>query len=68
MFQNDFVVDQLRYTGMLETTRIRREGYSHRPYFYDFVRTYAALSWLDSSVMPDRQGCEAILKRCGIEG
>lgn len=30
--------------GMLETTRIRKEGYSHRPTFADFVNRWAMIS------------------------
>ena len=36
-FVDDMTTKQLRYTGMLETTRIRKEGYSHRPTFADFL-------------------------------
>jgi myosin-3 len=67
-FSDDFVTRQLRYTGMLETTRIRREGYSHRPFYSDFVRQYIALAWTDPSVDFDRRGCEVILKNAKIEG
>lgn len=36
-FQDELVTKQLRYTGMLETTRIRKEGYAYRPTFADFL-------------------------------
>lgn len=36
-FDIEKVKVQLRYTGVLETTRIRREGYSHRIPFADFI-------------------------------
>uniref|UniRef100_A0AAR2IU06 Myosin motor domain-containing protein n=1 Tax=Pygocentrus nattereri TaxID=42514 RepID=A0AAR2IU06_PYGNA len=32
------VMDQLRYNGLLETIRIRREGFSWRPFFKEFVQ------------------------------
>ncbi len=36
-FVDSFVEIQLNYTGMLETTRIRREGYAVRPKFEEFI-------------------------------
>lgn len=32
------ISQQLRYTGVLETVRIRKQGYSHRLTFADFLR------------------------------
>ena len=34
-----------RYTGMLEAVRVRREGYSYRPFFSDFVTSYRAVAY-----------------------
>ena len=39
-FDDDLVTKQLRYCGMLETTRIRREGYAYRPTFGDFLARF----------------------------
>ena len=36
-FDEKFVLTQLRYCGVLETTRIRKEGYSLRPTFEEFI-------------------------------
>ena len=36
-FTQERVVVQLRYTGVLETVNIRRQGYSHRIPFEEFV-------------------------------
>ncbi|KAG7260049.1 hypothetical protein CRUP_007741, partial [Coryphaenoides rupestris] len=36
-FDREKVLVQLRYTGVLETAKIRRQGYSHRILFADFV-------------------------------
>ena len=36
-FDSDFVMKQLRYTGVMETIRIRRHGYPTRLSFADFV-------------------------------
>lgn len=44
LFDEIFVRAQLRYCGMLETTRIRKEGYSVRLLFEDFIQKYGLLS------------------------
>ena len=36
-FDSDLVLNQLRYSGMLETVRIRRAGYPVRRLFSDFL-------------------------------
>ena len=38
-----YVTAQLKYTGVLETIRIRREGFAVRLTFGDFLRRYAIL-------------------------
>ena len=45
-FDDDLVTKQLRYCGMLETTRIRKEGYAYRPTFADFLARYGNESCL----------------------
>lgn len=42
-FDRDLVVRQLRYTGMLETVRIRTLGYQWRFEFEEFVKRYSLL-------------------------
>ncbi|XP_052457119.1 unconventional myosin-IXAa isoform X1 [Carassius gibelio] len=42
-FNDGLVLRQLRYTGMLETVRIRRSGYSIKYTFKDFVRHFHVL-------------------------
>ena len=45
-FDQEKVVVQLRYTGVLETAKIRRQGYSHRIVFANFVTRLASqLLW-----------------------
>ncbi|KAL0157357.1 hypothetical protein M9458_048603, partial [Cirrhinus mrigala] len=36
-FDREKVLIQLRYTGILETAKIRRQGYSHRILFNNFI-------------------------------
>ena len=40
MFDRELCVRQLRYSGMMETIRIRRAGYPIRHKFADFVDRY----------------------------
>ena len=39
-YDKDKVLLQLRCTGILETARIRRLGYSHRILFANFIKRY----------------------------
>ncbi|XP_072050806.1 LOW QUALITY PROTEIN: myosin-IIIb-like [Amphiura filiformis] len=63
-FEDKYVNAQLRYTGMLETTRIRRMGYALRPKFSDFVNRYRLLA--RKKISENGKGCEEILKGCGL--
>uniref|UniRef100_A0AAF5RX01 Uncharacterized protein n=1 Tax=Wuchereria bancrofti TaxID=6293 RepID=A0AAF5RX01_WUCBA len=42
-FDDNIILRQLRYTGMLETVRIRRAGYSVRIEYKDFIKQYRIL-------------------------
>lgn len=65
-FNEKFVLLQLRYCGILETIRIRREGYSIRPTFQEFVDKYRYLS-PDSMTKPDRFTCSRILEYSNLK-
>ena len=41
LFDREKVQVQLRYTGVLETTKIRRQGFSHRIPFSEFLKRYS---------------------------
>lgn len=43
-FDREKVLVQLRYTGVLETAKIRRQGYSHRIVFANFIKRSAGSS------------------------
>ena len=68
-YQTDFVLTQLRYTGVLETTRIRREGYSVRPLFAEFIQRYRLLAFgLKEAVPSTAVSCKRILQSAKTEG
>ncbi|XP_070543651.1 myosin-IIIb-like isoform X2 [Ptychodera flava] len=66
LFEDHFVLLQLRYCGMLETTRIRKQGYAIRQLFSDFVEKYKILA-LKSKLSSDKNGCVQILKATGLQ-
>ncbi|EDQ85639.1 uncharacterized protein MONBRDRAFT_34161 [Monosiga brevicollis MX1] len=55
-FDPSYVMAQLKYTGMLETTRIRREGYSFRPSFEEFLerRTKVFLKYFQAEALDEK--------------
>ncbi|XP_041374247.1 myosin-IIIb-like [Gigantopelta aegis] len=67
-FDSEKVTTQLRYTGVLETTRIRRQGYSNRILFADFIKRYHVLGyqWTEK-IEVSRENCQKLLERIGLE-
>ncbi|XP_015244156.1 PREDICTED: myosin-IIIb isoform X2 [Cyprinodon variegatus] len=68
-FCKERVMVQLRYTGILETANIRRQGYSHRIQFEDFVNRYYYLAFR-AHQLPEtsRENVIAILERAKLQG
>ncbi|XP_069791758.1 myosin-IIIb-like isoform X5 [Narcine bancroftii] len=67
-FFEERVLVQLRYTGILETIRIRAQGYSHRILFEDFVKRYYYLAFRAHQSPPlDCASCTAILQRARLD-
>eukprot|EP00043_Microstomoeca_roanoka_P016108 m.163473 g.163473 ORF g.163473 m.163473 type:complete len:1510 (+) comp16391_c3_seq1:229-4758(+) len=67
IFENRYVTLQLRYTGVLDTIRIRREGYAWRPKFADFVKHFSVLAFAwNACPPPTSNSCLAILSKAGI--
>ncbi|XP_066448429.1 unconventional myosin-IXa isoform X2 [Eleutherodactylus coqui] len=62
-FNDSLVLRQLRYTGMLETVRIRQSGYSCKVPFQDFVTQFLVL--LPKHVTPTRQSIQEFFWRMG---
>ncbi|OCT63578.1 hypothetical protein XELAEV_18044673mg [Xenopus laevis] len=67
-FCRERVLMQLRYTGILETVNIRRQGYSHRILFEDFLKRYYYLAFKAHENPPaTRETCTAILEKAKLE-
>ncbi|VVC25717.1 Protein kinase, ATP binding site,Protein kinase domain,Serine/threonine-protein kinase, active site,Myosin [Cinara cedri] len=63
------VVAQLRCSGVMETIRIRRNGYSHRLLFKEFINRYAILGFrLYEKVPPTRDNCRHLLVKLKLDG
>ncbi|KAK6299813.1 hypothetical protein J4Q44_G00298460 [Coregonus suidteri] len=67
-FDREKVLVQLRYTGVLETAKIRRQGYSHRILYTNFVKRYYILAFR-AHKEPDAspETCAAILEKAKLE-
>ncbi|XP_077302736.1 myosin-IIIa-like isoform X2 [Arctopsyche grandis] len=69
LFDNSKILKQLRYTGVLETIRIRQNGFSHRLPFAEFLKRYSFLGFsYDEQVEPDRNTCRLLLIRLKLDG
>uniref|UniRef100_A0A673YPX3 non-specific serine/threonine protein kinase n=1 Tax=Salmo trutta TaxID=8032 RepID=A0A673YPX3_SALTR len=67
-FDREKVLVQLRYTGVLETAKIRRQGYSHRILYTNFVNRYYILAFhahKEPEASPET--CAAILEKTKLE-
>ncbi|ELU10798.1 hypothetical protein CAPTEDRAFT_115466 [Capitella teleta] len=64
LFQPELVSKQLQYTGVLETIKIRRQGFATRIPFEAFMERYKLISYgLTESVLPTAKNCTNSLKR-----
>ncbi|XP_046413203.1 myosin-IIIb-like isoform X2 [Neodiprion fabricii] len=69
LFDKEKVIKQLRYTGVLETIRIRQNGFSHRIPFNDFLKRYCFLAFgYDERVVANRDNCRLLLVRLKMDG
>ncbi len=67
-FDSETVSLQLKYTGVLETTKIRRLGYSYRITFDEFIRRYSMLVYpLRLPTHATKEACADILQQLGLK-
>ncbi|KAF7248379.1 Myosin-IIIb, partial [Varanus komodoensis] len=67
-FSQERVLVQLRYTGILETISIRRQGYSHRILFDEFVKRYYYIAFkAHETPLPSKESCIAILQKAKLD-
>ncbi|XP_061874821.1 myosin-IIIa-like [Colius striatus] len=64
---NQVVLQQLRYNGLLETIRIRRDGFSWRPSFEEFAERYGILL-VKPDVSLTKESCLEILRSTELTG
>lgn len=68
-FESTKVLKQLRFTGVLETIRIRQNGFSHRFPFADFLKRYCFLGFsFNEKVVANRENCRLLLVRLKMDG
>lgn len=63
---DEFMLKQLRYTGMLEAVRVRREGYAYRPYFSDFFNSYKGIAYRYTDIVSTTFSCACIIRTCSF--
>ncbi|KAM5158311.1 myosin-IIIa [Mantella aurantiaca] len=67
-FDREKVLVQLRYTGILETARIRQLGYSHRILFANFIKRYYLICFKSDEDPPvSPECCSAILEKANLD-
>ena len=62
-FDSSLVVNQLRYSGMLETVKIRKAGFPVRRQFEEFIKRYKAIILKEDLSKEAAQLCSLLLIR-----
>ncbi|XP_056005733.1 unconventional myosin-XVI-like isoform X5 [Ostrea edulis] len=69
VFIPEYVLAQMRYTGITETIKIKKYGYASRVKFRDFLVVYETLRYFvvpPFCMIPDEQKCREVIKFCGL--
>lgn len=67
LFEKDFVLPQLRYCGVMETIRIRRDGLPVRLVFQDFINRYKMLAFkCNEAVQGTSANCAKVFAKTGL--
>lgn len=68
VWDKELVTRQLLYSGVLETVKIRKKGYSYRLPFGDFVARHKIISFdYNDNPEPTEANCKKILDDAGIQ-
>lgn len=68
-FEDDFVLSQIEYMGLIDTIKIRKYGYPVRLLFKTFIERYRFLLFpLSTSLEYTEENCKKILKQHNISG
>eukprot|EP01103_Thecamoeba_quadrilineata_P016539 TRINITY_DN5557_c0_g2_i1.p1 TRINITY_DN5557_c0_g2~~TRINITY_DN5557_c0_g2_i1.p1 ORF type:complete len:823 (-),score=171.98 TRINITY_DN5557_c0_g2_i1:77-2545(-) len=69
IIEEQLVLNQIQYLGLLENVKVRRAGYAFRLPYDKFISKYKCISKKDKDWEPDsKAGTTAILKEFGLEG
>ena len=68
-WDDDLVTRQIKYTGLMEIIKARRQGYTHRLSFADFLKRYCFLGYaFDERVTATRDCVQVLLLRLKMDG
>ena len=67
VFHGGMVLEQLMYSGVLESIEIRRAGYAMRLPFKDFINRFGIMAKTAVQEEPEREACKAICAKAKLD-